>query len=192
MRAKVDPGRGALRVFRGGLLAVVCATLALAGHVHGGWGVPPLPVLLAVGLLIGVVFVLLADRRHGFVSVLGCAVVSQVVFHVGFTLDHASAFADASGPYGHDVLAALVIDPAMLSGHLLAAVMSAWLLVRGEDLLWSLIYLFALVWVPALGPVPIVVRLASADPTVPDLSPRSELLWARHRPRRGPPAFRLA
>lgn len=187
-----DPARGILRVVRGGVLAAVCTLLALAGHVHGGAGVPPLPVLIVVGILIGVGFVVLADRRRGFAPVLVAALASQAAFHVGFSLSQPPT-ADGHGGPSHSVMVTVLdAGPGMIFGHVLAAAASAWLLSSGEDVLWALIYLFAVVGVPALGRIPLLPSPVPVVPATRDLSPRGDLLRARYRPRRGPPAGRLA
>jgi hypothetical protein len=177
------PGRGLLRVARGGFLAACCAMLALAGHVVGGGGVPKPYALVAVAVLTGAGFCVLADRQRSFRQVFAGAVAAQVAFHSAFSLagsggDHAPGGAPEMG-VGASV--------AMVGGHLLAAACTAGLLTHGDAVLWALVSLLALVRMPPLGALPAVTRPSSAVPCPPYLRPPGSVLSARVHPRRGPP-----
>ncbi|MEQ7123051.1 hypothetical protein ABN034_00900 [Actinopolymorpha sp. B11F2] len=181
------PGRGLLRVARGGLLAVCCAMLALAGHVIGGGDVPKAHTWVAVAVLTGAGFSVLADRQRSFGQVLAGAVAAQAGFHLAFSLtgpgagDHAQPAAGGSHGMG------LPTDLAMVGGHLLAAAGTAALVTHGDTVLWSLVELLGLVRMPPLGAPLVVTVPCSPAPSPPDLPRPGASLCARAHPRRGPP-----
>lgn len=172
----MQPGRGALRIARGGVLAAACLLLAIAGHVGGGGHLPPLPALVVTGLLIGAAFAVLADRRRGLRQLMIASVGAQVLFHAVF------AFA------GHDQHSLLVSGAPALVRHAVASLLVAVLAARADGLLWSLVGLLQRAWPPRLVVVVPAGLPASAAP-VPTLVPRPRRVRvdARSCPRRGPP-----
>ncbi|WP_020575721.1 hypothetical protein [Actinopolymorpha alba] len=187
-----NPGGGLLRVMRGAVLAVCCTTLALLGHLGGGGGMAPLPALLAVTLLLGAGFTILAQHRRSFGQIAVAAIAAQAIYHLAFSLspgDHgqpATAFPPSGSAYLPAGLPVYVNLP-MLAGHLVAALVMAGLLAHGESLLWALFHLLGLVRLPALArPVSLGLpgRVRAFRVDVPAIS---ELLLGRVHRRRGPP-----
>lgn len=170
-----NPGGGALRVARGGVLAVLCTLVAIAGHARGGGEAPPIPALLAVAALVGTAFVVLADRRRGFTEILFAALACQPAFHLAFSIPV------------HEAGAVAPIDAPMVGGHVLAGVVTATLLTYGEDALWAVYHLLTGVRAPVLEPVPVLAPPAPARPDGAELAPVRRQLLARIPPRRGPP-----
>jgi hypothetical protein len=170
----MDPGRGALRIARGGVLAAACLLLAMAGHVGGGGHLPPLPALVVTGVLIGAAFAVLADRRRGLKQLMAASVGAQVLFHAVFALA------------GHDQHSLLVSGAPALVRHAVASLLVAVLAARADGLLWSLVGLLQRAWLPSLVVVPVGVPGVAAP--VPALVPRPRVQAdARACPRRGPP-----
>jgi hypothetical protein len=180
------PGRGLLRIGRGGLLAVCCTMLALAGHVVGGGGVPKPYALVAVAVLAGAGFCVLADRQRSFRQVFTGAVAAQAVFHLTFSLAGPGSGAHSSGA-GAVPGTSLGPDLVMVGGHLFAAAGTAALLAHGDTVLWALVELLGLVRVPALGALPVVAVPCPVVQSFPDLPAPGAVLSARVHPRRGPP-----
>ncbi len=183
------PGRGLLRIARGGVLGVCCGALALLGHLAGGGTVPPLPALAAVTVLIGSGLSVLADRRRYFPHILGAAIGAQVVFHVAFslaTLPGAEAGAGLHVASASEVSGQHAEGAPMLAGHLVAAVAIAWLLARGEAVVWAVFELFGFVRLPDLAtPVDLVhLRPPLPGDDVPGVRVLTTV-WIHQR--RGPP-----
>ncbi|GAA5002551.1 hypothetical protein [Actinopolymorpha pittospori] len=185
-----NPGSGLLRISRGGLLAVCCTALALLGHVSSGGGRPPVPALLAVTVVVGSAFAVLADRRRAFGQILVGALVAQVAFHTAFTLSmpghhHVSGVAVSHG--STELFFGLKSGIPMLLGHLVAAVLVAVLAASGEALVWALYHLLGLVRLPDLAK-PLPSGPSSPPPNdVAALPAAAEWLGGRAHPRRGPP-----
>lgn len=173
-----------LRILRGASLALACTLIAVGGHVLGGGDAPPAGALLAVAALGGAAFVVLANRQRTFGQIFAAAAASQLAFHGAFSL--------SSGAYGHPLHESIasLADPPMLTGHLLAAAAAAALVAYGERAVWAIHELGRLIRVPELA----VVRPTAPPNLRPATSRHHEstrgLLFARTRPRRGPPCGR--
>lgn len=164
-----DPGRGRLRALRSLLVGLTVAVIAATSHaVGGGAHTVWLAVVPATGAVAVVTWVL-AGRRLGAATLLGLLSVAQVGVHL------LSAHLE-----GHAISHGLP----MLTAHLLAAVVSAVLLGRGELLLW---WLHA--WLrPRLLPSAPHVPTTAAPPFVGDVAPRpAPALLVGGLGRRGPP-----
>jgi hypothetical protein len=182
------PGRGLLRIARGGILGVCCGVLALLGHLVGGGAAPPLPALAACTVLVGSGLSVLADRRRYFPHILGAAVTAQIVFHVAFSLTarpgtgtagvHAGLAGAAPGHHADDV--------SMVAGHLVAALAMAWLLAHGEAVLWAVFDLFGFVRLPVPSGAVDLGELRLPRPRT-DVAPSRALSTGWIHPRRGPP-----
>lgn len=170
------------RLFRGGVLAVLCTILAACGHAMAGGPVPAVATVVAASWL-SACFVLFADRRRGFMPIAVASVSAQLVLHTAFVL--------AEGVHAGHVPAGSSAGLTMVAGHAVAAVAMAAILAYGEQVVWSLFYVLALCGVPQLvrlvppGPRARVRVVAEAD-----LPPDS--YDARAHPQRGPPAWALA
>lgn len=167
-------------MLRAAACAAVATEIAALGHVVGGGGAPDLAVLIAGGAGLAAVLMGLARKRRGPLGILGAMLVSQVGFHLLFSVD------------SHDLVAAPAPAPVeplrMVAFHLVAAAVATLVLTTGERAVFGMFAALAR-----------SVRIAT-PPTSVDLPPR----WtARFRPfdalrpegplfstspRRGPPA----
>ena len=134
------PGRGALRVLRGGLLAGACAALAVGGHALGGGAAAPGPAVV-VSLLLAAWTVLWADRQRGRAALAAFCGGTQVAYHLAFSLS-ADAAVHARHGHGHGHGGAheamtSATDAHMLLAHVLAAAVTGVLLGHGEAALWA-------------------------------------------------------
>lgn len=174
-----SPGRGLLRLVRGGVLATFCLLMSVGAHVAAG-GSPPLsPGLLLCAALLAVICVAAADRRRGFAGIVAVAGVSQVVFHL----------LSAGGEHGG---AASVVTPAagMVLAHVVATVVIGAALACGERLVWSLAALCGVVRTlllvrscPPAEPAPAGAAFAAPRPVRWWILARSGPAW------RGPPVL---
>lgn len=181
----MDPGRGWLRVLRGLALAACCVLLGMSGHAIGGATLGlTTPVVLAA-VLIGAGSVAWAGRQRDFVPLLRAAGCAQVAFHLVLSLFPAPVTA------GHEMhpAAPLPADVRMLLGHALGAVVMAWVLARGDALVYGLYRSLRAVVVPDVRdtrPPPAAAPRLTADRA--DVSIRGVgLRLAAAVPRRGPP-----
>lgn len=119
--------------------------IAVGGHRFGGGEIASAPVIAGVFATVFVFAWLLGNRQLTTGQIVGLLLIAQVVVHVG------CAFGGPMAAFG----------PAMIVGHILATVAAAFVLVRGEQLLWDLAdrlglqavrLFFALVGV--IGPAP--------------------------------------
>ena len=144
-----------LRSVRAAVVGLSASGLALLGHLAAGGTAPPPAQLVLAVLAVLVVSLALSARRWTVGPLLAVLLGSQVLFHVAFS--GAGAAHVHGGPHvtsgsampGHPWLL-------MLVGHGVAALLTAWLLRRGEDWLWGLLALLARAWR--------VVRVAAEEP----------------------------
>lgn len=150
-RGPLAPVRGALRLARVGALGGGSLLLATLAHLGGGGRLPAAWVLVVTGLLLGVVAVTLTARRCRFGLLLAALALQQGLLHLLF--DSASRVVPGCSPLampaGHAEHGALqtcamatAMHPvlpgwAMWGGHLLATLLTAALLARGEAWLWQ-------------------------------------------------------
>ncbi len=195
--------RAPLRLLRALLVTTVVLTLAAAGHLIGDGALPPLAVLvsLAAGILGAVAWAGRARFTGGrLVVLLGAA---QWALHEAFLLTSTDA---ACGPVAATRHSAHVDPgtacptqsvleashhsapgqgPAMLAGHVLAALVTTLVITRAEAALW-----LTLQW---LRPLSGLLRRASLPVTARPLMPATDhpvLVWRglRRERVRGPPA----
>jgi hypothetical protein len=153
--AERRPTRGATRWLRVGFLGGVSLILATVAHVAGGGQLPTAGVLATTALFLGFAAVGLTARRCRFGVLLGVLMVQQTLLHVLF--DAAARVApgcEVTSMAGmeHAAHAALqVCDPSVMASmaptghlpswgmwaaHLVATILTAGLLTRGEAWLW--------------------------------------------------------
>ena len=171
------PSRGALRVIRGSVLAVISAALAVLAHVLGG-GMPPstgLTLLVTLGTAAG--GVALADRQRGGFAILAALGASHLAIHLVLTL--CTPDMDMGSPFN---------PQAMFGAHVTAIVLAALLLTRAERAIYGLAEQLAMLlprWVVVLFVAP------QAPPARPRVAPPVEkairVLLRRACSRRGPP-----
>jgi hypothetical protein len=201
-----DPvSMGPVRALRAGALAVPALALALAAHLLAGGRTPPGPALLGAGVAIGCVATVATGRRLGPGPIWAGLAGSQGLLHLwlgatsrggcgrlrpdGWSANHlhgmsvvdclgAAAPAGSTVPPGAPVAGGPFIGHAMamLGAHLLAVLLTGWLLGHGEALLWRL-------WDRLVAPF----RLPR--PARPPTSARSPQGWFPARP--APPPSRL-
>jgi hypothetical protein len=173
-----------LRVLRGTAVGATATGLALAGHLAGGGSLPPVFTSFAVFGLAVAGSIALSGRPWTLAELLTLLLGVQVFFHVAFG-NHAMS----PGAYGH---AAHSLSALMVTAHLVAALVAALLLRRGETWCWRLtaflrrpvqvVQAFASVSVPDV----VLTSLGAGDGQVRSLR---SLLLADAQPRRGPPAL---
>jgi hypothetical protein len=181
----VAPTSGALRVVRGTAVGTTAMSLAAAGHVAGGGSLPPATAAILLGLTVAG-SVALSGRRWTFSALATVLLGVQLVCHVAL-----AGPATAANLTNHSH-AAHGATPSMLIAHVLAALVTAVVLRRGESWCWRLVALLArpaqvarlFSTRPALKPV---ARLLPAADGAPALL--RSLLLADAQPRRGPPAL---
>ncbi len=169
----VNPSVGALRVARGSILAATSAALSVLGHVIGG-GQPPTGIgVWPQILLLGAAGVALAGKQHSLIGIGTALGTAQVAMHFSLTS-------------GHDHS----LEPRMVAGHVLAAVMTCVLLRRAEAILFAVAYMVtvlrAVLSAKRLTPLPVASRPHWVAATHRGWSlGESECLFSH--PTRGPP-----
>jgi hypothetical protein len=194
-----SPASGSLRALRAGLVALVCVSFALAGHVMSGGARPSMVGLAAVSFITFAAMLSFTRRERSFGAYFRALLAGQVAFHASFMLG-AQHGATAAGSHSHHASAeltaqagsSLLVSPAMAAGHVLAALLAAALLAFGERAVWAAYRVVAFLLTPFLEPA---VDYPSSSPRA--RAQRSSgkaigLLIARSRGRRGPPALLAA
>lgn len=199
-----------LRLWRSAAVTTTVLSLAAGAHVLGGAPLPGLPVLVLLAALVNVPVVLLAGRRMGMRTLVPLLGLGQWSLHHAFAWFATSG--TCTGGSGHGVtghahhaqtvvascgagdgsgsisdLHATAWGLPMLAAHLLAIVLTALALSRGEDALWLLV-----AWLRPLAPLPRPRLIEAPAPrlqalhAMPVLRPRCPARAERHR---GPPSF---
>ncbi|WP_243076837.1 hypothetical protein [Microbacterium sp. SS28] len=184
-----------LRTLRGISAAGVATVVASTAHTLAGGGAPSAALVAVVILLAAPVAVALAGRTLALWRLALTVLASQLVFHVAFALSAgATGAAGAAAAHAHHgalVLdsgpaAAWTLDPLMLLGHAVAAVVTIAALHRGERMLRSivrgLLRLLAARW-----DVPRPDFPALLAPSVPGERGIRPPLFVTEVSRRGPP-----
>ncbi len=178
---------GAARWLRGTTVGVAASAVSVGGHVLGAGSAPRL--LPLTGLTAGAVLVAVAlsGVRWRLAPLMAVLLGAQVVFHVVLAATHVHP---AAAGRVADLSAAGGVSARMPVLHLVAAVVTALLLRRGEDVCWQL--------TSAVARPARVARLLVANPVARQLPPLVVALHhapsvLAHRlvdvaPRRGPPA----
>lgn len=200
---------GPLRLFRSLIFTGAIVGLAAAGHLTGGGTLPAPMITVALTALLLVPVTWLSRRELTFPAMLGLLGVGQAVLHEALSTLSVSAVcqvpAAGRAPHhgGTSSLHCLPANPAelsahagtgadplaMLTGHALAVLATAWFLRRGEAALWQLLaWLRPLVVLPRPAVIPVAgPRTFAHDPI---LIPAPWRNLRRHR-LRGPPAAAL-
>lgn len=200
-----------LRLLRALTVTGLTVGLAAGGHVAGGGNLPAPMITLALAALVLVPVTWLTRRELSFTTLLGLLGAGQVVLHEAFTTLSVSAVCQgpmSGGSHHHhagmsslqclpsaaaagmDAPTAAAVGPvAMLIGHALAVLATAWFLRRGEASLWRL-----LAW---LRPLVTVLRPAVIPAAGPRTFARNPVFipapWRnlRRHSLRGPPSAAL-
>lgn len=179
MTAKPTPTRGALRLWRGAVLAVTSATLTVTAHAMAG-GMPPdtgLTVLLTIG--VAAVGVALADRQRSTRAILAVLAVAQLASHALLSLG-TPAMPDMPGMRHMNGLA-------MLAAHTIAVLLSAALLARADAAIFLFAAVLAMLLPRLLVAPPPAVRVARVRPVASPKDTATAALLCRGHGRRGPP-----
>ena len=172
------------RAHRALLISGALTVLTIAGHTAGRGSLPDVVGLGAVaGLSFGLAFATSA-RRLGAERLLGFLLAAQAFLHLVLTF---------SSPHAHGGTSAVMDAPAMIMGHVIAAILAAGLITHADALIdrW-LAFLGAVLGTPAPGAA--LLPRGTARPT-PAPAPSSRLRDSllRDETRRGPPSvLRLA
>lgn len=144
-RTPVSPRH--LRAGRAVAAATTATVIAGTSHTLAAEGPPPIILLLAATVLATPVALLLIGRRLSFGRTLVTVAAAQAIYHVAFALvapGAASSSASAPRHLHHLPLplaegaVSTVPDTPMLGAHALAAIITALLLHRGEQMLHAL------------------------------------------------------
>ncbi|MFW5416130.1 hypothetical protein J0910_05850 [Nocardiopsis sp. CNT-189] len=184
--ARPGPARGPLHALRAAVLAAACVGIAWCGHaVWGGAPTSPWAPLLA-GAALWPPLSRFTRARREFGEIFAVLAAAQVPLHLLLTWGAPEPGPGAAaGPHAAH---ALGYHPAMLAGHLWAALLAAALLAHGEAALWALAGLVFAALPRLLAPLrgaPHPARPRPAAPA-PPARPGPGLLCADRQ--RGPPA----
>lgn len=206
----MTPDRGAPRLARACVFALVATGLSAAGHAAGGGGFPSPAVFAVVGPPVALLALWLSSRRRGLPALSGVLALVQGLLHVVFHLAHAGPVTPqldtghgvplgtghhvggvhAAGRQGVGVLAVLTPPPpTMVLGHLVAVVLTAWIMARGEQALWRVVQRLTVRPAPE---VPALAPLRSLAKVTTDLRRLVSRCSGRVVASRGPPAPWLA
>ncbi|MDD1478682.1 hypothetical protein [Arthrobacter sp. H16F315] len=190
------------RLPRSAAVAAVILALAAGAHTGAGGQLPPAPVIAACAALVLLGVVLVTRWKLTATALAGILSAGLWMLHTAFSLLSETVPAGpAPGPHLHTAAAAgdrmaaahglphshlpADLDPPMLGTHILATLVTAVLLAKGEAALWALA-----AWLRPLAGIPAVPILVTS-PTIPPV-PRRALVrrWRalRRHPLRGPPA----
>ena len=198
-----SPVRGPLRVLRVGALGGTSLLLATGAHLAGGGRLPSVATLTVLASLLGMVAAVVTARRCRLPLLFVVLGLEQAALHYVLT---ASTAATTLGcvPAGHqhlgtatggcllpgDAMTGMASGPgatsAMLVGHLLAVVATAWLLAGGEAWVWGLAERLIRSTVVAVSALPVLVRSGTPVGVTPAVavvpgalgSPRGPPTWA--------------
>ena len=172
------PTRGATRLARAASFGAATLALAAGAHVAAGGGLPSMTILAILALPVSMAAMALTARRCRPVLLLASMAGTQVLLHETLKAltaqvpgDMAGQMSTASAMGGHAMAHAGGWSVAMTAAHVVATVVTALLLSRGEQALWQLVSRLFL----ALPSEPVAVgctpRLRSALAGVPALTP---------------------
>jgi hypothetical protein len=142
------PTRGATRWARAAAFGVGVLTIAAGAHVAGGDALPSLTVLALLAIPVTVAAFALTSRRCGLALLLGSMAAAQVLLHqtlmalatpVPGDMPGQMSATSASAMGGHAMAQAEGRSFTMTAAHVVATVVTAWLLARGEQALWQLV-----------------------------------------------------
>jgi hypothetical protein len=127
------PSRGAARLARAAVLAVLTALVSLTGHVLAGGAIHLSgPMLLAV-LALGGMAVAAAEVRRSFPEIFAVVLLAQPVFHLLASL----------GGHGSHASPATGMGAGMVISHVVGALVAGLLLAGAESAVWALAGLLA-------------------------------------------------
>ena len=195
VRGPPDPRRAAHPLARAVAFAVAAVPVTVAGHLAGGGALPDTASLLLGVALVTVAARCATGRRELSWPVLaGTQAAAQGLLHLLFAVSCAPA------PGSHGAATAAVPGWWMVTAHLAAATVLAWLLRQGERALWASARRAATAvrragWARLCGPLE-VVPARRGDQSAPVVTvrrpaaPTGVIARSGGLSRRGPPAGR--
>jgi hypothetical protein len=174
-----EPTRGATRLTRAASFGVAVLTIAAAAHVSAGGALPSMTVLALLAVPVTVAALAVTSRRCGLALLLGSMGAAQLILHqalMALTAPVPSGMASQMSAHSAAAMGGQAqVDGrsvTMTAAHVVATVVTAFLLARGEQALWQLVSRLLL---PALPSEPIVLVHGCAQTpalvTVPVLAP---------------------
>ncbi|MFJ2889821.1 hypothetical protein ACIO53_27575 [Streptomyces sp. NPDC087305] len=191
----------AVRSLRAAVFAAVCVLLAAAGHGLATGATPPWWADGAGFLVVFVMGWLLGARERSLPGIAAAMLATQAGLHLGFDVarprNGGMAMAGMAHMSGHAMAPmrqSQAMTPHAVAAHIVAALVAAWWLRRGEAALWSLLR-WAVAFVPGLvawwrdAPAPQPARTTGRPGrTAAGAAPLRQLLLRHAVSRRGPPA----
>jgi len=182
------------RVLRSAAFAAVATSLAAVGHILGGGDLPDVAMLVPGAGTIGLVCTGLAFRRGTLPAIIGLMAGCQLAFHLLFgagmhASQHPSVGAGWTGAMHRTTgTGPWSVSVAMVGFHVVAGVLSAAVLAKGEAALFGLFAALRRIVRPVkvTFPVHLPPRWTASFPAVLPRRPTGTLLTTS--PRRGPPA----
>jgi hypothetical protein len=183
---------GGWRVLRGSVVGFSATLLAVGGHCLAADAPPTWTSIVFLSVLLGAVSIWLSSLRWTVPRLLAVLLLAQAAMHAVFVETAAPVQTGHAGHvHGADHAAAATLLPGdlgMWTGHLAAALATAWLLRRGEAWLGGVLDALALrvfrmlevvvtVYGPRRQPLPVAVR------DVPRQSWGADAWWQRGPPR---------
>ncbi|MFF1385673.1 hypothetical protein ACFVWT_19145 [Arthrobacter sp. NPDC058288] len=194
--------RAPFRLLRTAVVAAAVLCLAVGAHVLGGGTLPPTPVLAAVTALTVLCIVRLTKGKMNAPSLAAVLIAGQGILHEAFSALSGPATLPSAGPALHvhgAVPGPFAVpemhqhlqaggEPVMLALHLIATLLTAVLLERGEAALWALAALLR----PLAGLFAVRMLVVARQPR-PFLRQVLTYRWGvlRRPPLRGPPVEAL-
>jgi hypothetical protein len=166
------PTRGATRLARAAAFGVAVLTIAAAAHVSAGGALPSMTVLGLLAIPVTVAALAVTSRRCGLALLLGSMGAAQVLLHqtlMALTDQVPSDLASPTSAHSAAAMGGQAMAHAdgrsvtMTATHVVATVVTAFLLARGEQALWQLVSRL----LPALPSEP--VALGHGCPQTPAL-----------------------
>lgn len=173
MTGQLTPTRGALRVVRGGVLAVTSATLAVVAHVLAGGAVPDSVVTVLPAVGVAAIGIAMAGRRHSIGGVLAVLGGAQLVSHVLLSVETMNM----AGMNGL----------AMLGAHAIAVSCTTVLLVKADAAVFAVAAALARFLPSVVTPPPVPEAPARPRPSMALRVRPTVVLLCRGNSRRGPP-----
>lgn len=148
------PTTGRSRLLRGTVLGLASMMLACGAHLWAGGNLPDVAVLAVLCAIVGSAAVVLTGRRCNFAVLLAVLAVEQPLLHYALT-ETTRCVAPTTLAGSHAGAGGLVCHPAagltaevaasgpathasMLAAHIIATLLTAWMLAKGEAVLWRL------------------------------------------------------
>ncbi len=128
------PVRPVFRLARAMVFAVVCVTLATAGHGMASHAPVPAPAVVAGLAALVAIAVALAGTERSLATILAGLLLGQFSLHVLFSAAQHGQHLEHGGPSSAHASG----GGTMIIVHVGAAAVSAWWLRRGERAVWAL------------------------------------------------------